>query len=302
MLILIDGASLCEPDFRMHRFIQHALVRNKDTVAYSTAPESEYLHQQFQLQLHGGSSNPQVAGIEQAQTGMCSSGRPSWSSYAAPVFAIRGSSIPKLQQTGLSHLCAALQTLTASADVYSLPVQCSFDLSTLDGYLYAAAFFDFYQQHWKLLHKDEDKGHSIPSQAGSGLGEASPIHAVLLEYNQDYSATMMAEAYARYMQGRSGSLGMPERFTDASLWRWRRKYEHPVYMTSNNVPGAKPPSQQMLPLSWHGAKGEFTRTYIKAEIRTGNFSTGLPTSRNACVTPVTPITHVFTKISFRHGW
>lgn len=34
-------------------------------------------------------------------------------------------------------------------------------------------------------------------QAGSGLGEASPIHAVLLEYNQDYSATMMAEAYAR---------------------------------------------------------------------------------------------------------
>lgn len=164
MLILIDGASLCEPDFRMHRFIQHALVRNKDTVAYSTAPESEYLHQQFQLQLHGGSSNPQVAGIEQAQTGMCSSGRPSWSSYAAPVFAIRGSSIPKLQQTGLSHLCAALQTLTASADVYSLPVQCSFDLSTLDGYLYAAAFFDFYQQHWKLLHKDEDKGHSIPSQ------------------------------------------------------------------------------------------------------------------------------------------
>lgn len=106
----------------------------------------------------------------------------------------------------------------------------------------------------------------------------------------------------RYMQGRSGSLGMPERFTDASLWRWRRKYEHPVYMTSNNVPGAKPPSQQMLPLSWHGAKGEFTRTYIKAEIRTGNFSTGLPTSRNACVTPVTPITHVFTKISFRHGW
>lgn len=83
----------------------------------------------------------------------------------------------------------------------------------------------------------------------------------------------------RYMQGRSGSLGMPERFADASLWRWRRKYEHPVYMTSNNEYGAKPPSQQMLPLSWHGAKGEFTKNYIKAEVRTGNFSTGMPTSR-----------------------
>lgn len=83
----------------------------------------------------------------------------------------------------------------------------------------------------------------------------------------------------RYMQGRSGPLGMPERFADASLWRWHRKCEHPVYMTSNNEYGAKPPSQQMLPLSWHGAKGEFTKNYIKAEVRTGNFSTGMPTSR-----------------------
>lgn len=147
------------------------------------------------------------------------------------------------------------------------------------------------------------------------------MHAALEEFNQNYAATMTAEAYAkyaslsclsarcamrpalgaestsasclhaweclpssvvtcdRYMQGRSGSLGVPERFADASLWRWRRKYEHPVYMTSNNEYGAKPPSQQMLPLSWHGAKGEFTRNYIKAEVRTGNFSTGLPTSR-----------------------
>lgn len=172
MLILIDGASLCEPGFSMHRFIQHALVRNKDTVAFSTAPGSEHLHQQFQLHLQGASANPEVTEIAQTQTGMCSSDNPSWSSYAAPIFAIKGSSIPKLQQTGLSHLCAALQTLTACADVYSLPVQCSFDLSTLDGYLYAAAFFEFYQQHWKLLHKEEDKAHSIPSMVNTTLVHA----------------------------------------------------------------------------------------------------------------------------------
>lgn len=81
------------------------------------------------------------------------------------------------------------------------------------------------------------------------------------------------------MQGKSGVLGMPERFTDATIWRWRRKQQHPVYMTSNNEYGAKPPSQQMLPPSWHGVKGEFTKNYIRNEIRTGNFSTGLPTSR-----------------------
>ena len=86
----------------------------------------------------------------------------------------------------------------------------------------------------------------------------------------------------RFLAGRSTAVGgsrLPERFADAALWRWRRKYEHPVYMTSNNDYGAKPPSQPMMPLSWHGVKGEFTKNYIKAEVRTGNFTTGLPSSR-----------------------
>ena len=164
MLIVIDGASLCEPDFHMHRFIQHALVRNKDTVAFSTAPGSGQLNQQFRLQLQGSNANPQVMEITPMQPGMNSSDGLSSSPHAAPVFAIKGTSIPRLQQTGCFDLCAALQMLTSSADVYGLPVQCSFDLSTLDGYLYAAAFFDFYQQHWKLLHTVVDKAHGIPSE------------------------------------------------------------------------------------------------------------------------------------------
>ena len=93
--------------------------------------------------------------------------------------------------------------------------------------------------------------------------------------------TLLCCAY-RFVAGRSTAVGgsrMPERFADAALWRWRRKYEHPVYMTSNNDYGAKPPSQPMMPLSWHGVKGEFTKNYIKNEVRTGNFSTGLPSSR-----------------------
>ena len=35
----------------------------------------------------------------------------------------------------------------------------------------------------------------------------------------------------------------------------------------------------MMPLSWHGIQGEFTKNYIKSEVRTGNFSTGLASSR-----------------------
>lgn len=172
MLILVDAASLCEPDFRMHRFIQHALVRNKDTVAFSTAVGSSQLNQQFQLQLQGPSANPQVRGITQMQPGMSNSDGQCSSPHAAPVFAIKGTSIPQLQQTGCFNLCAALQALISSVGVYGLPVQCSFDLSTLGGYLYAAAFFDFYQQHWKLLHTVVDKAHGAPSQVITGVAAA----------------------------------------------------------------------------------------------------------------------------------
>ncbi|KAL0036162.1 hypothetical protein WJX79_006434 [Trebouxia sp. C0005] len=216
-LVVIDGASLCEPGFSLHRFIQHSLVRGKDCFAFSSGP-TEQLGQQVQVQLEGSSANPRVIGLQ------------------------------------------ALQSDSANA------------------------FFCFYQQHWKLLHGQTDMSASSVLQINTGEAGASgvdtaPMHAVLHEFNHSYAAAMTAEAYARYMQGRSGVLGMPERFTDASLWRWRRKQQHPVYMTSNNEYGAKPPSQQMLPPSWHGVKGEFTKNYIKNEIRTGNFSTGLPISR-----------------------
>ena len=164
MLVVIDGASLCEPGFSMHRFIQHALVRNKDTVAFSSAPFCEQLNQQFQFDLQAGAANPQVKGIIERRYSLCSSDSISSSSYAAPIFAIKASSVPKLEQTGCLNLCAALQMLMNSEDVYGLPVQCSFDLSTLDGYLYAAAFYDFYQQHWKLLHGGEEVSETPASQ------------------------------------------------------------------------------------------------------------------------------------------
>ena len=43
----------------------------------------------------------------------------------------------------------------------------------------------------------------------------------------------------RLLAGRStGGSKLPERFADAGLWRWRRKFEHPVYMTTANDIGA----------------------------------------------------------------
>jgi len=162
MLIVIDGARLCEPGFSLHRFIQHSLVRGKDCLAFSSGP-TEHFSQQVQLQLEGSSANPRVIGLQALQSGSASHG-----CCMAPVFAFKGISLPKLVQSGAQAVSEAVQVLFQSGDVYGVPVQCSFDLSNLDGYLYADAFFCFYQQHWKLLHGQTDMSASSALQVSIG--------------------------------------------------------------------------------------------------------------------------------------
>ncbi len=166
MLIVIDGASLCEPGFSLHRFIQHSLVRNKDTVGFSTGP-TEPGSQQVQLQLEGSVVNPRVIGLSQLQSGASNADSAGDSCCMAPVFAFKSTSLPKLLQSGAQTLSAALQVLLQSGYVYGLPVQCSFDLSNLDGYLYADAFFSFFQQHWNLLHGQSNKSEIMPAQVST---------------------------------------------------------------------------------------------------------------------------------------
>jgi hypothetical protein len=48
---------------------------------------------------------------------------------------------------------------------------------------------------------------------------------------------------------------LPQRFTDAGLWEYEVKAEHPAYSTSSNTWGQKPPSQHELPPTWAGIQG-----------------------------------------------
>ena len=161
-LVVIDSASLCEPAFSLHRFIQHSLVRGKDCLAFSSGP-TEQFGQQVQLQLEGSSANPRVIGLQALQSGSASHG-----CCTAPVFAFKGTSLPKLVQSGAQAVSDAVKMLVQSGEVYGVPMQCSFDLSNLDGYLYADAFFCFYQQHWTLLHWQTDMSASSAVQVSFG--------------------------------------------------------------------------------------------------------------------------------------
>ncbi len=158
-LVVIDSASLCEPAFSLHRFIQHSLVRGKDCLAFSSGP-TEQFGQQVQLQLKGSSANPRVIGLQALQSGSASHG-----CCMAPVFAFKGTSLP---QSGAQAVSDAVKMLVQSGEVYGVPMQCSFDLSNLDGYLYADAFFCFYQQHWTLLHWQTDMSASSAVQVSFG--------------------------------------------------------------------------------------------------------------------------------------
>ena len=167
MLIVVDGASLCEPGFSMHRFVQHSLARNTDSVGFSSAAYAQG-SQQVHLHLEGSGVNPRVTGIAPMRAAQATADDISNSFCMAPVVAITGTSLPKLQQSGAQTLSGALQLLLPSLNVYGLPVQCSFDLSTFDGYLYADAFFGFSQQ--RRLSSE------LSGQHKAFLAQVSPAH------------------------------------------------------------------------------------------------------------------------------
>ena len=52
-----------------------------------------------------------------------------------------------------------------------------------------------------------------------------------------------------------------------------------MFQTSNNVYGAKKPSQQEMPLKWNGIRGEFTKTFGGGRYRDTSFNTSKTTSR-----------------------
>ena len=55
----------------------------------------------------------------------------------------------------------------------------------------------------------------------------------------------------------------------------QRKWQHPVYSTSNNAYGSKAPSLHELPLSWHGIRGDFTRKQATGKVVTTGLKTAI---------------------------
>ena len=147
LLIVLDGACLCEPGFSLQRFVQHTLTRNADMVSFSPAALPEVVGSTSAwVQLQDSSINPRVIDISQeCRLSLCCPLGPVYGLYQSTLKAL-------LQQASATRLQDALQLKLQHTPLYASPVQCSFDLSSLEGYLYADAYFTFCQQQWALLH------------------------------------------------------------------------------------------------------------------------------------------------------
>lgn len=147
LLIVLDGACLCEPGFSLQRFVQHTLTRNANMVSFSPAALPEVVGSTpAGVQLQDSSINPRVVDINQeCGLSLCCPLGPVYGLYQPTLKAL-------LQQADATRLQDALQLALQRTPLYASPVQCSFDLSSLEGYLYADAFFTFCQQQWALLH------------------------------------------------------------------------------------------------------------------------------------------------------
>ena len=143
----MDGACLCEPGFSLQRFVQHSLTRNADMITFSpTVSASNADSHMSWAQLQDSSINPRVTAITQ----QCS---PDVSCIVGPVYGLtKATCTAVIQQAGMMRLQDAMQQGLQMTALYGSPIQCSFDLSSHEGYLYADAFFTFCQQQWALLH------------------------------------------------------------------------------------------------------------------------------------------------------
>lgn len=147
LLIVLDGAGLCEPGFSLQRFVQHTLTRNADMISFSPAlPPSAISSSAAWVQLQDSSINPRAVDItQQCSPAACYAIGPVYGLYQQTLTAVS-------QQGGAARLQDAMQQLLQSTAVYASPVQCNLDVSNLEGYLYADAFFTFCEQQWALLH------------------------------------------------------------------------------------------------------------------------------------------------------
>lgn len=309
-LVVVDGDYVAEPDFSVQRIVEHAAVRGKDTITYTPAPREEMTETDaatVSFDLPG--ANPKVTAITPGV------GKKVGVPALGPVTVLRRTTLPLLLQWVAEQTAAGtmppprlemqtfLSWLCTVVPVYGLEMKYVFSLKTMDGFLYIDNLYEYVSRekakgNKALKVQDTDLSLDFATQHSSSDVAKRRMHAqfekeaeklgdmrrqavaklvnldlILPVFDRRYKAALKARLHGEVQRA------LPERFSDASLFRHAPRQQHACYTTTSNAYGVKQPTRQEMPTLWTGIKGDFTTGFRGAMFHNTGFVTGVTTSK-----------------------
>lgn len=312
-IVLIDGDYIPEPDFNMQRIIEHSVVRGKDTITYINLGEDNDMadHTICELEMLPGHRVPTNPAIKKFVP-YPKPGETKSRSAVGPITFLRRTTLPLVKKYFeevkdkpvyhhvYGHL---LEYLSQHVPFYGLEVKYMFSVKTIDSFLYADALFEYHaREKKKAAHKfkvqDTDSSLEFATEHSISDVRKRMMHdmfaaeaekygdmrrqAIEQEVDLDNILPKFNERYANSLNTKlvgETDRSLPERFTNAELFRHSPKKQHACYITNNNYYGLKQPSQQEMPMGWSGIKGDFTSSFSAGMFHNTGFVCNTTTSK-----------------------
>lgn len=244
------------------------------------------------ITITGEYANPKVAAVDPAPSGPSDG---THSSALAPMLMLHRSSLPLLVQAAATSPAAPTDSapkqiaafardalLAAGKPVYALKLDMAFEVASAFGDEYGAAFMDYFHEEVGRVAKQGPAADALAVVTAAAqetgvitrgdkevedlLAGASTAKRLLLKFDAVAADVLAARAAARaggqQAQGQYGVRDrLPERFADVTTRRHNPRKHHPVYETTANEIGKKPPSQLDMPDVYAGSSGAFSKTF-----------------------------------------
>jgi len=172
--------------------------------------------------------------------------------------------------------------LGAGRAVYGLAIDMAFEVASGAGAEYGDAFMEYFHTEVERVAKQGPAAEALAvvttmahetgvisrgdKDVDTLLQSSSQAKRLLLKFDAVAADRIAARAEAR-RKGPDGFVkfgvrdALPERFADVTTRRHNPRKQHPVYETTANEIGRKPPSQLDMPDVYAGSAGGFSKTF-----------------------------------------
>mmetsp|Transcript_19282 Transcript_19282/g.53765 ORF Transcript_19282/g.53765 Transcript_19282/m.53765 type:complete len:441 (+) Transcript_19282:139-1461(+) len=284
-LAVADTDFMFEPEFSIARVIEHAMVCARDCITFSTMNPDITMVPRCPIALEGPNKCPKLTKLDPLGEPMAGD------TMLGPLVVLRKESVAEaaaLSETALpahQQLGEFLQQRLAKAG--ALPVNAlnfgeCFSVESLEPYMFTNSFYEWYRQqkegmasqHLRVtegnifLSEDTRLGGDVTKKVDAQLEMLDLAGKEQMPWSSRIELPPLLKAFKEMYTNRLAEMKLqtarelPGRFTDAGLWTYKTaKKEHPVFTTTNNMYGAKAPTQPQLANSYFGSNGRFTKTF-----------------------------------------